>query len=167
MIFFICVHAFEMYGKAYVNEERYTYVCIHRYVWLYMDVYAGICSCEWGTYIFLFLSPTCKVKMSYIWPCTVRRLLDILCEWLPLFTNMIERSALKLGCLYIGGNAKLKCMTDDIQKIIKQHDVFAIVESWLDPKDKIPRVDGYVNFRNDRKKQSRAKKGIWWVNCVL
>ena len=50
--FFICVHAFDMYEKAYVNEERYTYVCIHRYVWLYMDVYAGICSCEWGTYIF-------------------------------------------------------------------------------------------------------------------
>ena len=52
--FFLCVHAFDMYEKAYVNEEPYTYVCIHRYVWLYMDVYAGICSCEWGTYIFPF-----------------------------------------------------------------------------------------------------------------
>ena len=70
---------------------------------------------------------------------------------------MIERSALKLGCLNIGGNAKLKCMTEDIQKIIKQHDVFAIVESWLDPKDRISRVDGYINFRSDRKKKSRAK----------
>ena len=54
-----------------------------------------------------------------------------------------------------------------MQNIIKQHDLFAIVESWLDPKDRIPRVDGYINFRSDRKKQSRAKKGIWWVNCVL
>ena len=71
---------------------------------------------------------------------------------------MIERSALKLGCLNIGGNAKFKCMTDDIQKIIKQHDVLTIVESWLDPKNRIPSVDGYINFRSDRKKQSRAKR---------
>ena len=77
---------------------------------------------------------------------------------------MIERSALKLGCLNIGGNAKLKCTTDDIQKIIKQHDVIAIVESWLDPKERIPRVDGYINFRSDRKKQSRAKRASGGLN---
>ena len=73
---------------------------------------------------------------------------------------MIERSALKLSWLNIGGNAKLKCMTDDIQKIIKEHDVFVIVESWLDSKDRISRADGYINFRSDREKQSRASGGI-------
>ena len=73
---------------------------------------------------------------------------------------MIERSALKLGCLNIGGNAKLKCMTDDIQKIIKQHDVIAIVESWLDPKERIPRVDGYINFRSDRKNNPGPKEHL-------
>jgi len=71
---------------------------------------------------------------------------------------MYSKYNLKIGSLNIGGNAKVKCQSADIADIIKQHDIFAILESWLDTNDSCPTIDGYVNFRSDRKKKRKAKR---------
>ena len=66
---------------------------------------------------------------------------------------------MKIGCLNIGGNAKLKCQTPDIIDIISKHDLFAVMESWLDRDDSCPVVNGYTNFCSDRKKKRKSKRG--------
>ena len=65
---------------------------------------------------------------------------------------------LKIGCLNIGGNAKMKCESDDIIKLIKDHHIFMIQESWLSPDDVCPGVSSYSVFRTERKKHTRAKR---------
>ena len=79
----------------------------------------------------------------------------------------IKKTSLKFGCLNIEGNAKTKCTTADVKDKVNNHDIFVIVESWLDPADFIPEIKGYVHFRSDRKKKRRAKRcsvGII-INC--
>ena len=39
-----------------------------------------------------------------------------------------------------------------------RHDIFAIIESWLDPGEGVPKIDGYTSIRSDRKKNSKAKR---------
>ena len=72
---------------------------------------------------------------------------------------MYSRYNMKIGCHNIGGNAKLKCQTPDIIDIINKHDLFAVMESWLDRDDSCPVVNGYTNFRSDRKKKRKLKRG--------
>ena len=63
------------------------------------------------------------------------------------------KTDLKLGSLNIEGNANYKCQTEDLQKIIKNHDIFVILETWLDSSDNCPTVAGYSTFRSERKRK--------------
>ena len=65
---------------------------------------------------------------------------------------------LKIGCLNIGGNAKMKCESDDIITLIEKHHIFMIQESWLGPDDICPSVPSYSVFRTERKRHTRAKR---------
>ena len=40
---------------------------------------------------------------------------------------------------------------------IKKHDVFAFRESWLEPEESCPTIDGYANFRSKCKRKCGAK----------
>ena len=72
--------------------------------------------------------------------------------------TMLSKLTLKIGSLNIGGNAKSKCESDDIQRLINQHDIFILLESWLGPDDACPKIASYSNFRNERKKHRRANR---------
>ena len=72
---------------------------------------------------------------------------------------MYNRYNIKIGCHYFGGNAKLKCQTPDVIDIISKHDIFAVMESWLDKGDSCPVMNGFANFRSDRKKKRKSKRG--------
>ena len=71
---------------------------------------------------------------------------------------MFQKYNLKVGSLNIGGNAKLKCTDNDVINVIQRHDIFAILESWLDPDDACPTIPGYANFRTERKKKCKARR---------
>ena len=71
---------------------------------------------------------------------------------------MFDKYNLKIGSWNIGGNAKVKCEHDDVTPVIKSHDIFAILESWLDHKEPCPPIENYNNFRSERKKKSKAKR---------
>ena len=55
---------------------------------------------------------------------------------------------------------KMKCAHNDIMKLIKNHDIFAVLESWLEPEESCPTIDGYANFRSKRKRKCRAKLNL-------
>ena len=80
---------------------------------------------------------------------------------------MFDKYNLKLGCLNIAGNANVKCRNDDIIRMISRYDIFAVLESWLDPEDACPVINGFANFRSERKKKCKAKRNsgglIMWV----
>ena len=65
---------------------------------------------------------------------------------------------MKIGCLNIGGNAKLKCQTPDIIDIISKHDLFAVMESWLDRDDSCPVVPMVMQISVviERKSENRS-----------
>ena len=71
---------------------------------------------------------------------------------------MSKQYSLKIGCLNIGGNAKLKCLCPEITQIVNDHDIFVILESWLGPDDSCPNINGYTNFRSERKKEWKARR---------
>ena len=71
---------------------------------------------------------------------------------------MHKKCNLKIGCLNIGGNARVKCFSDDITEIIKSHDIFIIVESWLGKNDNCPKINGFMNYRNERKRKCKARR---------
>ena len=71
---------------------------------------------------------------------------------------MYRKCSLKIGCLNIGGNAKMKCTTPDIIDIIKRHDIFIVIETWLGSQDACPQIKGYMNFCSERKKKCKAKR---------
>ena len=52
----------------------------------------------------------------------------------------------------------MKCEHRDVIRVIEKHDIFAILESWLDPEDACPKIKDYVNFRSERKKKQKAKR---------
>ena len=54
--------------------------------------------------------------------------------------------------------ANFSSALDDVVNIIMRHDIFAIIESWLDPGEVVPKIDGYTSIRSDRKKNSKAKR---------
>ena len=54
----------------------------------------------------------------------------------------IKKTALKFVCLNIEGSAKTNCPTDDGKDKVNNHDIFVIVESWLDVADSIPEIKG-------------------------
>ena len=87
--------------------------------------------------------------MSFCFPCDV---------WSADSIEMFDKYNLKIGSWNIGGNAKVKCEHDDVTWIIKSHDIFAILESWLDHEESCPRIENYINFRSERKKKSKAKR---------
>ena len=70
---------------------------------------------------------------------------------------MFDKYNLKLGCLNIAGNANVKCRNDDIIRMISRYDIFTILESWLDPDDACPLINGFANFRSERKKKCKSK----------
>ena len=73
---------------------------------------------------------------------------------------MFEKYNLTIGCLNIGGSVKIKCAHNDIMKLIKNHyifNIFAILESWSEPEESCPTIDGYADFRSERKRKCRAK----------
>ena len=71
---------------------------------------------------------------------------------------MYRKCNLKIGCLNIGGNAKMKCVSPDLVGIITKHDIFIVLETWLEGQDQCPKIDGFMNFRSERNKKSRAKR---------
>ena len=71
---------------------------------------------------------------------------------------MFDKYNLKLGCLNIAGNANVKCRNDDIIRMISRYDIFAVLESWLDPENACPLINGFANFRSERKKKCKAKR---------
>ena len=83
---------------------------------------------------------------------------------------------LKIGCLNIGGNAKNKCETDELQQKIKNHDIFVILESWLDKSENVATIKGYsycsdIHIRSDRKKRPKAKRAsgsiiVYYTNVI-
>ena len=95
---------------------------------------------------------------------TVYRYTVIYCSLYPCSAHLVwgedmfAKYNLRIGCLNIGGNAKMKCTHNDIVKLIGNHDIFTILESWLDPDDACPSVPGYINFRSERKRNCKAKR---------
>ena len=73
---------------------------------------------------------------------------------------MSKLCSLKIGCLNIGGNAKVKCLSPDIIQIVNSHDIFLILESWLGPDDRCPHINGFTNFRSERKKKCKARRNL-------
>ena len=71
---------------------------------------------------------------------------------------MRNRVFLKLGSLNIQGNARVKCETEEIKKLITKHHIYVIEESWLNKNDSCPLVSGYTPFRSERKKHPKAKR---------
>ena len=41
--------------------------------------------------------------------------------------------------LNIGGNAKMKCVSPDLVGIITKHDIFIVLETWLEGQDQCPK----------------------------
>ena len=72
--------------------------------------------------------------------------------------SMSKLCSLKIGCLNIGGNAKVKCLSPDIVQIRNSHDNLVILESWLVPDDRCPHINGFTNFRSERKKKCKARR---------
>ena len=84
---------------------------------------------------------------------------------------MAKKSALKIGCLNIGGNAKTKCETGELQQKNKNHDIFVILESWLDKSENVPTIKGYSYLWSDRKKRPKAKRAssgiiVYYINVI-
>ena len=73
---------------------------------------------------------------------------------------MYRKCNLKIGCINIGGNAKMKCTNPDIIDIIKRHDIFIVIETWLGSQDACPQIKGYMNFRSERKKIVKRKETL-------
>ena len=71
---------------------------------------------------------------------------------------MSKQCNLKIGSLNIGGNAKVKCTCPDVVEIVNSHDIFVILESWLGSDDICPYIDGFLNFRSERKKKRKARR---------
>ena len=71
---------------------------------------------------------------------------------------MYSKYNLKIGCLNIGGNAKVKCQTKDIETLIRGHGIFIILQSWLDIDDACQKIHGYMPFRTGCKKKSGTKR---------
>lgn len=71
---------------------------------------------------------------------------------------MHKKCNLKIGCLNIGGNARVKCLSDSVIEQIQGHDIFIIVESWLGKNDNCPAIHGYMNYRSERKRKCKAKR---------
>ena len=71
---------------------------------------------------------------------------------------MSKQCNLKIGSLNIGGNAKVKCLCPDVVEIVNSHDIFVILESWLGADDSCPHMDGFLNFRSERKKKCKARR---------
>ena len=46
----------------------------------------------------------------------------------------------------------------EIIQIVNDHDLFVILESWLGPDDSCPNINGYTNFRSERKKKWKARR---------
>ena len=72
--------------------------------------------------------------------------------------RMYGKCNLKIGCLNIGGNANVKCVSPDLVGISSKHDIFIVLETWLEGQDQCPKIDGFMNFRSERNKKSRAKR---------
>ena len=75
-----------------------------------------------------------------------------------VYVKKFRKCNLKVGCLNIGGNAKVRCTTSDIIDIINDRDIFIIIESWLGPLDSCPMITGFSNFRSERKKKCKARR---------
>ena len=71
---------------------------------------------------------------------------------------MSKQCNLKIGSINIGGNAKVRCLCPDVVEIINSHDIFVILESWLGADDSCPHMDGFLNFRSERKKKRKARR---------
>ena len=132
---------------------RYIYSAIIWYIYLYiLDIY--ICVCVRGgaralcTYMAVILclcvssavfpARTCTwiayydgdlIFMSFCFPCDV---------WSADPIEKFHKYNLKIGSWNIGGDAKVKCEHEDVTRVIKSHDIFAILESWLDHEDLCP-----------------------------
>ena len=42
--------------------------------------------------------------------------------------------------------------------IIKSHDIFIIVESWLGKNDSCPKIHGFVNYTSERKRKGKVRR---------
>ena len=81
---------------------------------------------------------------------------------------MLQKFALKIGSLNIEGGLKSKWKTPDIQELIKRHDIFCFIESWLGPDDSCPSMDDYMPYRSERKdkhKKARRHSGGLLIYC--
>ena len=78
---------------------------------------------------------------------------------------MSKQYSLKIGCLNIGGNAKLKCLCPETIQIVNDHDIFVILESWLGPDDRYPNITGHINFRSERKTKWEARRNSG--GCII
>ena len=54
---------------------------------------------------------------------------------------------LKIVCLNIAGNAKMKCVSPDLVGIISKHDIFIVLETWLEEQDHCPKIDGFMKLK--------------------
>ena len=68
---------------------------------------------------------------------------------------MAEKSALKIGCLNIGALAKNKSEAEEILQKIQNHDMFVILESWLDKYVNLATIKGYLHFRSGHKSDKK------------
>ena len=70
--------------------------------------------------------------------------------------DMFQKCNLKVWIL--AEMLTVKCTDNDVIDVIQWHDIFAILESLLDPDDACPTIRGYANFRTERKKKCKARR---------
>ena len=71
---------------------------------------------------------------------------------------LYEKYNLRIGSLNIEGGLHIKAETSDIQNIVKDHDIFIFLETWLERHHSCPAISGYSVFRSERKRHVKAKR---------
>ena len=64
------------------------------------------------------------------------------------------------------GNAKMKCTAPDIIDIIKRHNIFVVIETWLGSQHACPQPKVVWNSVMRERKTVKRKK-VWWINRIF